>query len=395
MGDGMTIGERVARLRRKRHITQAELAERAGVSVDLVRKLEQGQRRTTSMRSLQLLSTALDVQVSALLDGPSPNDAMNPGTGISDLRRALTPVGDDLDELPTEAEVRAGVEQAWTTHQTGDYALTARILPGVVDGARVLAQEQSSDATYKLLAEAYQLAAVLLLGVRAEDLAVVAADRLQATADKVGDVSTNARAADTWAWVFSRQGRLDDAEDLTMRAADAAEPTSFRGADVEHLSAWCGLLQRGVQVAARNNNAGAVDDMISLAAAVGRRIGSDRVDQWTVSGPTNVAMHHVRAAMEMGDPRKALRLAENVPRSASLPAAWWTRHLLDIAHAQYAVKRDEQAVSTLLQIDRRAPAWLPYQGIAREIVTGIRRREPPSRIRGLRDLVEIMGLDEQ
>jgi hypothetical protein len=97
----------------------------------------------------------------------------------------------------------------------------------------------------------------------------------------------------------------------------------------------------------------------------------------------------------MGDPRKALRLAEDVPQSASLPAAWWTRHLLDVAHAQYAVKRDGQAAATLHEIDRRVPGWLPYQGIAREIVTGMRRREPPSRIRGLRQLVEVMGLGEK
>jgi transcriptional regulator with XRE-family HTH domain len=396
MGDGMTIGERVARLRRQRHLTQAELAERAAVSVDLVRKLEQNQRRTTTLRSLQRLATALDVQVSALLDGPSPGDPTNPGAGISELRRALTPAGDtEAEDLPTEDELRIGVEEAWKVHQSGNYVVTAKVLPGLVEAARLLSQQQPSDSTYRLLAEAYQLSAVLLLGVRAEDLACVAADRLQVAANQVGDTPTAARAADTWAWLYSRQGRLDDAQELTIRAADAAEPDSFRSASVEDLSAWCGLLQRGVQVAARNNDAGVVDDMISLAAAVGRRIGTDRIDQWTVSGPTNVAMHAVRSAVEMGDPRKALRLAEDVPQSASLPAAWWTRHLLDVAHAQYAVKRDEQAVSTLLQIDRRAPGWLPYQGMAREIVTGMRRREPPSRIRGLRQLVEIIGLEEQ
>jgi len=396
MGDGMTIGERVAKLRRQRHLTQAELAERAAVSVDLVRKLEQNQRRTTTLRSLQRLATALDVQVSALLDGPSPGDPTNPGAGISELRRALTPAGGpDFEDLPTEDELRVGVEEAWKVHQAGNYVVTAKVLPGLVEAARLLSQQQPSDSTFRLLAEAYQLSAVLLLGVRAEDLACVAADRLQTAANAVGDTPTAARAADTWSWLYSRQGRLDDAQDLTIRAADAAEPDSFRSAPVEDLSAWCGLLQRGVQVAARNNDAGVVDDMLSLAAAVGRRIGSDRVDQWTVSGPTNVAMHAVRSAIEMGDPRKALRLAEDVPQSASLPAAWWTRHLLDVAHAQYAVKRDEQAVATLLQIDRRAPGWLPYQGIAREIVTGMRRREPPSRIRGLRQLIDVIGLDEQ
>ncbi|WP_433187766.1 helix-turn-helix domain-containing protein [Actinoallomurus sp. CA-150999] len=395
MGDGLTIGERVAKLRRQRHLTQSELAERAGVSVDLIRKLEQNQRRDTRLASLQAIAGALDVQVSALLDGPTANDARNTGAGISELRRALTPAGRSrLVELPTEDEVRLSADEAWRLHQQGDYVMLARVLPGLIDGARIRAQEEPGDDAYRLLAEAYQLAAMLLLGIRSEDLACVAADRLQATTGNVGDPETVARAADTWAWIYSRQGRHDDAQDVTLKAADEVEPARFAAASPAELSVWCGLLQRGVMVASRKDDAPMVDDLISLASAVGRRIGEDRIDQWTVSGPTNVAMHAVRSAMELGDPRKALRLAEDVPRSASLPAAWWNRHLLDVAHAQYAVKRDEEAVATLLRIDRREPGWLPYQGMAREIVTGMRRREPPSRIRGLRQLVEAIGVEE-
>jgi transcriptional regulator with XRE-family HTH domain len=391
MGDGLTVGERVAKLRRQRHLTQPELAELSGVSVDLIRKLEQNQRRSTRLASLQALANALDVQVSALLDGPTASDAGNPGAGIGELRRALTPTDHiRLDELPAQAEIRASADEAWRLHQRGDYVLLARVLPGLIDGARISAQEEPGDDAYRLLAEAYQLSAMLLLGVRSEDLACVAADRLQVAAGQVGDPPTSARAADTWAWIYSRQGRLDDAQDVTLKAADEAEPARFGTASPEDLSVWCGLLQRGVMVASRKDDVGMVDDLINLAGAVGRRIGEDRIDQWTVSGPTNVAMHAVRSAVELGDPRKALRLAGDVPKSASLPAAWWTRHLLDVAHAQYAVKRDEEAVITLLRIDRRAPGWLPYQGIAREIVTGVRRREPPSRIRGLRQLIEIM-----
>ncbi|MCO6010095.1 helix-turn-helix domain-containing protein [Actinoallomurus purpureus] len=395
MGDGLTIGERVAKLRRQRHLTQAELAERSGVSVDLIRKLEQNQRRSTRIGSLQAIAGALDVQVSALLDGPTANDASNAGAGISELRRALTPAGrSHIAELPTETEVRLSADEAWRLHQCGDYVLLARVLPDLIDGARIRAQEEPGDSAYRLLAEAYQLAAMLLLGIRSEDLACVAADRLQVAADNAGDSATTARAADTWAWIYSRQGRLDDAQGITLKAADKAEPARFGSASPEDLSVWCGLLQRGVMVASRKDDADMVDDLISLAGAVGRRIGDDRIDQWTVSGPTNVAMHAVRSAVELGDPRKALRLADDVPPSASLPTAWCTRHLLDVAHAQYAVKRDEEAASTLLRIDRRAPGWLPYQGVAREIVTEMRRREPPSRIRGLRQLVEAIGIDE-
>ncbi|HEY3685762.1 MAG TPA: helix-turn-helix domain-containing protein [Streptosporangiaceae bacterium] len=395
MSDGLTIGERVARLRHRRHLSQVDLAEAAGLSVDTVRKLEQNQRRSTSIASLQKIATALDSKVSALLDGPNADNPGDPGPGIGDLRRALTPAPRfALDELPTAAEIRTNADEAWTLHQRGDYVLMARVLPALIDGARLRAQEEPGDRADRLLAEAYQLAAMLLFGVRAEDLACVAADRLQDTADRIGDVPTKARAADTWAWLYSRQGRLDDAHDAAIRGADAAEPPQFGAAAPEDLSVWCGLLQRGITVASRTGDAGQVDDLISLASAVGQRIGEDRIDQWTVSGPTNVAMHAVRAAMDMGEPRKALSLARRVPRSDSLPTVWLTRHQLDVAHAQYAVKHNEKAVTTLLYMDRRAPGWLPYQGIAQEIATGVKRREPPSRIRGLRQLLEIMGLDD-
>ncbi|WP_374227613.1 helix-turn-helix transcriptional regulator, partial [Streptomyces sp. AC627_RSS907] len=40
------MGDRLARLRIRRSLTQERLAERAGVSVDVIRKLEQGRRRT-------------------------------------------------------------------------------------------------------------------------------------------------------------------------------------------------------------------------------------------------------------------------------------------------------------------------------------------------------------
>lgn len=251
---------------------------------------------------------------------------------------------------------------------------------------------QPGDDANRLLAEAYQIAAHLLIGVRSEDLACVAAARLSEVADGIGDASTRARAADTWAWIYMRQARLDDARDFTVRAADEAEPARFGSASPAELSVWCGLLQRGVMVASRKDDADLVDDLLGLARAVAQRIGEDRLDQWTVSGPTNVAMHAVRAAVDLGKPGKALRLAAEVPPSATLPTAWWVRHLLDVAHAQYAIKRDDDAVVTLLDIDRRAPGWLPYQGMAREIVTEVRRREPRSRVRGLRQLVEVMGV---
>src|SRR6266498_1513153 len=71
-----TIGERVKQLRLQRapRMTQRELAERAGVSIDLISKLEQGQKQTALLITLHKIAGALDVDVAALLARPSRID---------------------------------------------------------------------------------------------------------------------------------------------------------------------------------------------------------------------------------------------------------------------------------------------------------------------------------
>jgi len=63
-----TIGERLHRLRSERGITQEALAALAGLSVDLVKKLEQGRRQAARPTTLAALANALDVPMSELTD---------------------------------------------------------------------------------------------------------------------------------------------------------------------------------------------------------------------------------------------------------------------------------------------------------------------------------------
>ena len=56
-------------------------------------------------------------------------------------------------------------------------------------------------------------------------------------------------------------------------------------------------------------------DLLSLAQASSARLGGNRDDGWTMSGPTNTAMHAVRAAVAMGRPRDALRVQVPVAES--------------------------------------------------------------------------------
>ncbi|HTJ66189.1 MAG TPA: helix-turn-helix transcriptional regulator, partial [Actinospica sp.] len=60
ISDG-TIGERLRRFRQERALTQEELAERSGISKDVIRKLEQGQRDWPRRATLDALAKGLGV----------------------------------------------------------------------------------------------------------------------------------------------------------------------------------------------------------------------------------------------------------------------------------------------------------------------------------------------
>lgn len=60
-----TVGRRVRELRRDRKWTQAVLADRAGLSQDMIGLIERG-RASPSLGALERLSDALDVQAPAL-----------------------------------------------------------------------------------------------------------------------------------------------------------------------------------------------------------------------------------------------------------------------------------------------------------------------------------------
>lgn len=68
-GGNLIDGARLAQLRRERGLTQQLLAERAGLSIVIVRKLEQNARRSARVSTVAALAAVLDVPVGLLLGG--------------------------------------------------------------------------------------------------------------------------------------------------------------------------------------------------------------------------------------------------------------------------------------------------------------------------------------
>lgn len=74
---GLSLGRRIAQLRRQRGLTQAQLADFAGVNLYLIRKLEGGTRRTTRLTTLQAIANVLGVPAGLLLNA---TDVQDPAT---------------------------------------------------------------------------------------------------------------------------------------------------------------------------------------------------------------------------------------------------------------------------------------------------------------------------
>ncbi len=115
------LGERIRQLRTQRaRMTQRELAERAGVSVDLVGKLEQGARRSASLSSLGKIAAALGVDVAALVARP---DA----------------------EPPAPRESQADVDQSMDAVEVARLAERSDVGPGALDTVETIVERLCRD----------------------------------------------------------------------------------------------------------------------------------------------------------------------------------------------------------------------------------------------------------
>ncbi|MER6999486.1 helix-turn-helix domain-containing protein [Streptomyces sp. NPDC000410] len=216
-----SIGDRVARLRMRRKLTQEGLAERAGLSVDVIRKLEQGVRQTARLTTLNALARALDVEPSTLVAQPTTFEVRSDDEqpSVLALRQAVSPVSDllgqesDPEEAPTVAQLRASLQSTERIRREG------------------------------------RMGEIGLM--HKEDAAFTALERSMQAAREGDDPHLVTVGVSSLAWIFTKQGRLADAEQLAMTTAERIE-TGFRSQPVE-LALSGVLLLRAATAAVRRS----------------------------------------------------------------------------------------------------------------------------------------------
>jgi transcriptional regulator with XRE-family HTH domain len=365
--ESLTLGERIRELRKRRGLSQRELAGMSGVSVSLVRKLEQGEREDTTTATLRKLAVALNVPTTVLLGHrPQPSSGSSAGTerltdGIWDALAhpmpALEPVSGDGLSSALGAAVRL--------YHDNRYADLAAVLPGLLRDAQV--------GPVLLRSRAYQLAGSLLVQTRQRDAARVALDRSLADAHRSGSQLDAASAVITMCWLLLSEGRFGEVFTLASGWADQVEP-KLSVATPAQLAAWGWLLLRASAAAIRDNRPADAAHTMRLAEAAAAAIGPDRGSYhtyWTTFGRATVAMKTVENAVIDDKPGLALQLAERVPPHLRPTSDNRNRHLLDVSHAHLMLRHYGDAFDVLYRLSGEAPVWLTHQPAAKTLLAKI------------------------
>ncbi|MGH3753674.1 MAG: helix-turn-helix domain-containing protein [Pseudonocardiaceae bacterium] len=369
-----TIGKRIRELRRPTY-TQVDLAAAADVSVDVIRKLEQGRRQTASIATLARVARALHVDIAELLGRSRPAPSVGEGwERVGAIRDALTSVDDLLGELddadaPDLTELGRAVTYAWGAFWSGKYGLLAAMLPRLLTEAQAATHAAAAAGPGRaadLAAQIHQITASTLLRLGAADLGHVAAREALCLAAAAPDPLRVASARYTLGHVLIRQGRFVDAERVSVATAEQVQPA--REASMARLSVYGGVLLRGATAAARQGRAGAATDLLGEAAAVAQRTGVDRTDYDVVFGPSNFVMQSTDCSVVAEDYARAAAVAREMPRTSALPLVSRSRHLADVAHAQLRLGHTQAAESALLMMERAAPEWTAHHRLPRLLV---------------------------
>ena len=392
------LGRKIAAERRRRGLSQPELARMINRSVAWVSQVERGVRKVDRMSVLETLATALDVPLAELAaEAPVVAAVTEEPPGASGLRLVLSGAYALRAMLngrhpPALSTLRAKTRQAWDLTHAGRYADLTDLLRGLVPdletAARTVPESQRAEV-FELMAAAYQACSAALAKLGEPEAAWIAADRAMAAAERAGNPMLVAAGAFRLVLVFLAARHYDQAEETARTAADALQPRADEG-DPQAMSLWGALtLQRAV-IASRRNDPDTAYNHLERASEVAGRLGEGRNDYNTEFGPANVALYETAVAVELGDAGRALRVAASVDTSGLSPERQ-ARMLIDIARAHAQRRQVAEAVTALCQAEQITPEQVREHDLARQLVADLlTMQDPPSS--ELRDLAGRLGL---
>jgi transcriptional regulator with XRE-family HTH domain len=391
MTEELTIGERVAWYRRRRGLPQEVLAGLVGHSTDWLQKAENNRIELDRLSVIRSLAQALDVSIGDLIGEPILLDwtADTRTQTVPALRAALMDYSQlsplladsstETEPLPLD-ELGQRISAIFGSYQQSRFGYVTTQAPGLLHDAVAAtrtAENREIARAHELLAFSYQAAASVLTKLGEADLAWIAAERGLAAAQNTDNLVVTGSLFRSVAHTLLATGRYRPAIELVDRAAGVLG-AELGHADGQMLSVYGSLFLTGAMAASRAEDRSVTQGFLREAQEAADRLGQDANHVWTAFGPTNVAIHRVNTAMELGDVQIALDLGPGVD-TTDLPTERRVRHALELARAYSARNMRDEGLAVLLDAEQIAPEQVRHHFISRQLVlTWMRqlRRKP-------------------
>lgn len=295
----------------------------------------------------------------------------------------------------TSEEITAAAETANDVYQAADYDQALRSIAELLPHADNLVHTAADDplAIHAYVA-AYVVSAKVLHKVGEHRLSALAADRAAVMASRPQTAAADrGLAARETVQALLYTGRPDAGEALAIDMATSLEGSPDRDDD-DVLSLRGSLLLLAAVVAARRAERYEALDRLHRAEQLAEQLGHDGNHGWTAFGPTNVAIHAVSIAAELGDAAEAVRLSHQIDPS-NLPPNLTSRRAqlhLDLAWAYVQQRRDAEAILQILEVEQIAPQLVQYHPVIRQSVRDILTRSRTGNTGILHDLAVRAGI---
>lgn len=242
-----------------------------------------------------------------------------------------------------------------------------------------------------VVASGYTVTAKMLTKIGEVDLALLAADRACSAARRGADPADLGMGVYQVVCAVLRTARAGLGEELAVGTALRAQSYA---ADPALLSTTGALWLISAVAAARRQDEVAAAARLDRAGALADTLGTDANHRWTAFGPTNVAVHRVSVAVELGDATAALAAAALVDLDR-LPEGLRSRRVqvhLDLAWAQAQRRRDAEALVALLVVEREAPQVTWANAVARDTISHLLGRTRGTTGASVRALADRAGV---
>ena len=379
--EARALGRKIAFHRSQKGWSQREFGALIQRSETWVSQVERGVRRIDRMTVLRRVSDVLEVPLSELAANTpivaAAHRRPEPATALRLLLSSSLALGLAVEPVREEAgveQMRADAGRAWDLAHRAEYDELIPLLVSLVAELETAVRVTTGDEqriVLVTLAKTYHAGAAALSKLGEIGAAWVAADRAIAAADRAGDRLLMAEGAFRLTLVFQNERHYDQAQRTASTAADALQPLVEAG-QLEAISLQGALYLQLAVTAARQNDITGAYAHLQRARHAADALGADRNDYDTEFGPTNVSLHEVAVAIEVGDAGTALRVAAGIDASHLSPERHG-RLLLDVARANLQRRHIAGTIQALLSAEKISPEQVRQHRIARDLLRDLAR----------------------